>query len=54
VGAGEPVVAIEKNEDVQRVFTLLFMAEQTLQNAHDLADRAKELADRRFQERTLP
>jgi hypothetical protein len=44
LGAGEPFFSIEKNEDFQRTFTLLFMAEQALRNAQDLADRATELA----------
>jgi hypothetical protein len=54
VGAGDPFIAIKKNEDVQRVFASLFMAEQTLQNAHDFADRAKEMAESRFEGRTSP
>jgi uncharacterized membrane protein YccC len=41
-----------EKEDIRRVFVLLFIFEQTLQNLQDLADRARELAQN--EQKTAP
>jgi hypothetical protein len=50
--AGQEGLAYEAGkDDVQRVFALMFLFEQMVQNLHDLADRVDELASARKTER---
>ena len=48
-GAGpEWFASATEKEDIQRVFALLFVFDQMLQNLQDLADRARELRESEF------